>query len=62
MVSMPMVTGICGHGRDWVIKAFKENLSYDQFVTWQLAGDLPTQSHKGTKTGNSFSPKSSYDS
>lgn len=26
--------------RDWVIKAFQENLPYDQFVTWQLAGDL----------------------
>jgi len=26
--------------RDWVIKAFRENLSYDQFVTEQIAGDL----------------------
>ncbi|MFT4665981.1 MAG: hypothetical protein ACI9XB_002938 [Gammaproteobacteria bacterium] len=26
--------------RDWVIHAFKENMPYDQFVTWQLAGDL----------------------
>ena len=26
--------------RDWVIHAFKENMSYDQFVTYQLAGDL----------------------
>lgn len=26
--------------RDWVIRAFRENLSYDQFITCQLAGDL----------------------
>ncbi|MEO1259408.1 MAG: PSD1 and planctomycete cytochrome C domain-containing protein [Bacteroidota bacterium] len=26
--------------RDWVIHAFKNNMPYDQFVTWQLAGDL----------------------
>lgn len=26
--------------RDWVIRAFNENVPYDQFVTWQLAGDL----------------------
>ncbi len=26
--------------RDWVIKAFNDNMPYDQFVSWQLAGDL----------------------
>ena len=26
--------------RDWVIRSFKQNMPYDQFVTWQLAGDL----------------------
>ncbi|MEZ4852120.1 MAG: DUF1549 domain-containing protein [Bacteroidia bacterium] len=32
--------------RNWVIRAFNQNLPYDSFVTWQLAGDLlpnPTQ-------------------
>ncbi len=26
--------------RDWVIHAFNKNLTYDQFLTWQIAGDL----------------------
>jgi len=26
--------------RDWVIRAFNDNLPWDQFITWQLAGDL----------------------
>ena len=26
--------------KEWVIKAFNENLPYDQFIRWQLAGDL----------------------
>ncbi|MEM6963901.1 MAG: DUF1553 domain-containing protein [Bacteroidota bacterium] len=26
--------------RDWVIRSFNENMPYDQFLTWQLAGDL----------------------
>ncbi|WP_316792160.1 PSD1 and planctomycete cytochrome C domain-containing protein [Pedobacter frigoris] len=26
--------------RDWVIHAFNENMPYNQFISWQLAGDL----------------------
>ena len=26
--------------RDWVIYAYNKNLPYDEFITWQLAGDL----------------------
>ncbi|VXA99174.1 DUF1553 domain-containing protein [Maribacter litoralis] len=26
--------------RDWVIKAFNDNMPYDQFIEWQLAGDM----------------------
>src|SRR5262249_47222009 len=26
--------------RDWVIRAFNDNLRYDQFIIWQTAGDL----------------------
>jgi hypothetical protein len=33
--------------RDWVLQAFNSNLPYDQFVTWQLAGDLlPNSTHE----------------
>lgn len=32
--------------RDWVIHAFNKNMPYDQFITWQLAGDLMPNSSK----------------
>ncbi|REG88234.1 PSD1 and planctomycete cytochrome C domain-containing protein [Algoriphagus antarcticus] len=32
--------------RDWVIHAFNENMPYDKFITWQLAGDLIPQATK----------------
>tara|TARA_S200000501_G_scaffold5420_1_gene4718 strand:+ start:3241 stop:5571 length:2331 start_codon:yes stop_codon:yes gene_type:complete len=32
--------------RDWVIHAYNKNLPYDEFVTWQLAGDLIPEATK----------------
>jgi len=32
--------------RDWVIKAFDENMPYDEFVRWQLAGDMTPNASK----------------
>ncbi|MEO6497479.1 MAG: PSD1 and planctomycete cytochrome C domain-containing protein [Mucilaginibacter sp.] len=32
--------------RDWVIHAYNENLPYDKFITWQIAGDLLPNSTK----------------
>jgi len=26
--------------RDWVIRAYNDNMPFDEFITWQLAGDL----------------------
>ncbi len=40
--------------RDWVINAFKKNMPYDQFVTWQLAGDLFPNATKEQKLATAF--------
>ena len=40
--------------RDWIINAFRRNLPYDQFVTWQLAGDLLPDSTQEQRLATAF--------
>ena len=44
--------------RDWVIKAFENNMPYDQFVTLQLAGDLLPNSTTEQKLATAFNRNS----
>ncbi|WP_343328597.1 DUF1553 domain-containing protein [Polaribacter staleyi] len=40
--------------RDWVIKAFNNNMPYDKFITWQLAGDMFKNATKEQKLATTF--------
>jgi len=40
--------------RDWVIKSFNENQPIDQFITWQLAGDLLPHATKEQRLATAF--------
>ena len=40
--------------RDWVIKAFNSNMKYNQFIEWQLAGDLMPKPSKDMIIATAF--------
>ena len=40
--------------RDWVVRSLNNNLPYDEFLTWQLAGDLLEQPTREQKLATAF--------
>lgn len=40
--------------RDWVIRSFNDNLPYDQFLLWQIAGDRLPQATRDQRLATAF--------
>ena len=43
------------HYRDFVIRALNEDMPYDQFVRWQIAGDLLAPDSQSARAAPAFS-------
>ncbi|MBX2850853.1 MAG: DUF1553 domain-containing protein [Phycisphaeraceae bacterium] len=41
--------------RDWVVQSFNDNLPYDRFLTWQIAGDLLPGATREQQLATAFS-------
>ncbi len=41
--------------RDWVVDAFNDNLPYDRFLIWQIAGDLLADATRKQRLATAFS-------
>lgn len=46
--------------RDWVIHAFNNNMPYDRFITWQLAGDMLPNANKEQVLATAFNRNHKY--
>jgi hypothetical protein len=46
--------------RDWVVAAMNADMPYDQFVTWQLAGDLLPNATREQKLASGFNRNHTY--
>ncbi|MGJ8698333.1 MAG: DUF1549 domain-containing protein, partial [Verrucomicrobiaceae bacterium] len=40
--------------RDWVVKAYREDMPYDQFLTWNIAGDLLPNASREQKLATAY--------
>ncbi len=40
--------------RDWVVQSFNENMPYDRFISWQLAGDLLPEATQEQRLATTF--------
>ena len=47
--------------RDWVIHAYNSNMPYDEFITWQMAGDMLPNATKEQILASGFNPTSTFE-